>query len=242
MDSNLKAYYDSLYKPWGKMFYTLLWEQLSFLSDCKILDYGSGFGITACHLAANNDVIAIEPNLDMIHMRAYEHEYRQIWGGAERLKDFKDATFDVIICHNVLEYISNRDEVFREFVRLVKPYGWISLVMHNHTSRVMEKVFFESDLREILDLMEGGPLNIKHFGKIDEYTIDDIMSWSDEICIEDILGIRNFWPLQEYLKSNEMDDWKKLMIKAELKACDKEIFKNMAFFHHILIRKRCEMM
>ena len=62
MDSNLKNYLENIKKPWGILFYKVIWEQLSSISNCKVLDFGSGFGFTSNYLAAKNKVTAIEPN------------------------------------------------------------------------------------------------------------------------------------------------------------------------------------
>lgn len=56
---NVQGYLDTVNAPWGKLFYKLVWHNI----DCegkKILDFGSGFGVTADYFARNNDVTAIE--------------------------------------------------------------------------------------------------------------------------------------------------------------------------------------
>ena len=83
----------------------MVWEQQLFqITNSKILDFGSGLGITANHLEKNNDVVAIEPNADMTEMRICENSYQQIIGNIEQLKQQEDNAFDVVVCHNVLEY------------------------------------------------------------------------------------------------------------------------------------------
>lgn len=51
-------------KPWGKMFYDLIYKQLNIPNDNinKVLDFGAGFCITADHYAKNHDVTAVEPS------------------------------------------------------------------------------------------------------------------------------------------------------------------------------------
>ena len=98
---NLQQYYDFLRSPWGEMQYRLVWEQLGFAKNLRVLDFGSGMGKTANHLAARNDVIAIEPSLEMLAQRYQENAYTQIHGGID---DLPDERFDLVICHNVLEF------------------------------------------------------------------------------------------------------------------------------------------
>lgn len=66
MDLNLKNYYDNICKPWGKLFYHCVWNQLGYLENKLILDFGSGFGVTANYFGKHNNVVAVEPNEDMI--------------------------------------------------------------------------------------------------------------------------------------------------------------------------------
>ena len=47
--------------PWELLLKKIVWRQLGELQNKKILDFGSGFGVTADHYAQHNQVIAIEP-------------------------------------------------------------------------------------------------------------------------------------------------------------------------------------
>jgi len=115
MNSELKTYFENMKKPWSVLFYKVIWEQLSQMTNLKILDFGSGLGITANHLAKNNEVVAIEPNVDMVGMRVCENKYQQIIGDIEQLRKQQDNSFDIILCHNVFEYAEERKDIFREF-------------------------------------------------------------------------------------------------------------------------------
>ena len=52
---DISAYQDYINKPWGRLFYRLVWHRLPF-SGKNILDFGSGLGVTADHLAQCNAV------------------------------------------------------------------------------------------------------------------------------------------------------------------------------------------
>lgn len=43
---NINGYLDYINVPWGRLFYRLVWHNLGF-KDKKILDFGSGFGVTS---------------------------------------------------------------------------------------------------------------------------------------------------------------------------------------------------
>ena len=56
-------------------------------------------------------------------------------------KLFPDNSFDVIICHNILEYAQGQIEFLNEFYRLLKRDGTLSIVNHNKNGGVIEKIY-----------------------------------------------------------------------------------------------------
>jgi len=80
----------------------IVWKQLGEIRDKKILDFGSGIGVTANYLAEHNDVTAIEPDEDSVMERWADNQYSRIVGRTEELRKFGSDTFDMFICHNVL--------------------------------------------------------------------------------------------------------------------------------------------
>ncbi|HCQ88576.1 MULTISPECIES: class I SAM-dependent methyltransferase [unclassified Clostridium] len=239
MINDLKTYLENMKKPWSALYYRLVWEQLPQVTNCKVLDFGSGLGITANHLAKNNDVVAIEPDAGMIDMRICENNYKQIIGNIEQLKEQDDDSFDVVICHNVFEYAKERKEIFRELYRVLKPNGIISIVKHNHTGRVIQKVVFENNIDEAISLLDGGEAKVMNFGQVDYYNINDVKEWIDDldINIEKVLGVRTFFALQQNneIKYNPM--WQEKMFEVEMKVCDIDEYRNISFYNHILLRK-----
>ena len=65
-------------QPWECLMKRIVWKQLGDIRDQKILDFGSGIGVTANYLAENNDVTAIEPDGDLIKERWADNQYAQI--------------------------------------------------------------------------------------------------------------------------------------------------------------------
>ena len=53
---------------WERLFKRIVWQQMGDISGKRILDFGSGEGITADRFAASNEVIAIEPSEAMLSM------------------------------------------------------------------------------------------------------------------------------------------------------------------------------
>lgn len=239
MTNDLKAYLENLNSPWSTLFYRVVWEQLSQISDSKILDFGSGLGITANHLAKNNDVLAIEPDAELIKKRMCENNYQQIIGDIEQLKQLEDNSFDVVVCHNVLEYVKEQKDIFREFYRILKPNGIISIVKHNHSGKIMEKVVYENNVDEALYLLNGGTVSVPEFGQVNYYDINDIIEWVSDmnITIEKVLGAKTFWALQQNHELKNQPDWEEKMFEIEMKVCNISEYINISYFNHVLLKK-----
>lgn len=239
MSNDLKAYVENMKQPWWLLFFRVVWSQLLPVGSLKILDFGSGLGITASHLAKNNHVIAIERNVDLVDLRICENDYQQVIGDEEKLKLQKDNSFDVIVCHNVLEYVEEPCNIFREFSRILKPNGIISLVKHNHVGRIMSKVIFENNLDEVIMLLNGRASSAAYFGQIKYYNMEDIRRWikNSSLNIEKVLGVRTFWGLQQDNKIKYDSVWQEKMLEIEMKVSDIDDYKNISFYNHILLRK-----
>ncbi len=108
---------------WERLFKKIVWKQLGDMEGKKILDFGSGEGITANHFAEKNDVTAIELSKEMLSNAWKDYECTQIVGDVNALSAFKNETFDMIICHNVLEYIDDKAAVVKALARVLKKDG-----------------------------------------------------------------------------------------------------------------------
>lgn len=182
---------------WERLFKKIVWKQLGDMEGKKILDFGSGEGITANHFAEKNDVTAIEPSKEMLSNAWKDYEYTQIVGDVNALSAFKNETFDMIICHNVLEYIDDKAAVIKALARVLKKDGIISIVKHNRAGRVMQMAVLLDDFEKANEILDGKGSTASKFGTIRYYEDNDITKWEPQITISDILGIRTFWDLQQ---------------------------------------------
>lgn len=222
---------------WERLFKRIIWEQIGEIKDKNILDFGSGEGVTADHFAENNNVIAVEPWEAMLENAWRDHVYRQIIGDVSALKEFPDNTFDVIICHNVLEYIDDKAAVLNELSRVLKHDGFISLAKHNRCGRVMQMAVLLDDFDKANALLDGKNSSASKFGEIRYYEDDDIEKWASKLYIEKTYGIRTFWDLQQKQEKHSDEEWQQKMMQLEMRVSEIEAFREIAFFHHLIIRK-----
>ncbi len=230
MDTNLIA-------PWELLQKKMTWEQLNFIHNKRVLDFGSGNGMTADHFALDNEVIAIEPDKRMIENRFSVNEYIQITGGLEDIRNFEDESFDVVLCHNVLEYALERGVIIKEFARILKKGGCLSILKHNKAGRVMQMIVLLNNFEHAYELLEGGMGHAERFGTINYYEDNDILEWSHDFAIDKILGMRTFWDLQQQQEIQKDKMWQEQMLTVEAKVSNLEEYKSIAFFHHIILKK-----
>lgn len=235
MAANIQAYLENLQQPWGQIYYDILFEQLKDIKGKRVLDFGSGFGLVASHLSKDNQVLAVEPNEEMVALRVQDYPYQQFVGSLDQLTSLEDASFEVILCHNVLEYVENRKAVLEEFTRLLKPGGLLSIVKHNEVGRVLQTVVFENDPQKALDLLAGQDLETHSMGLAQAY---DIYATVEDLALEvrDYQGIRVFYALQDnHFKGQE--GWRESMIKMELAVCQESPYRDIAFFQHYSLKR-----
>ena len=223
---------------WERLFKKIVWKQLGDIKDKYILDFGSGEGITADHYAEFNRVVAVEPWDEMLKDVWTDHDYRQVVGDVKVLSEFEDNSFDMIICHNVLEYIDDKESVVHELTRVLKPGGFISLVKHNRNGRVMQMAVLLDDFLKANSLLDGENSTASKFGAIRYYEDSDVTKWCRDLYIDKTYGIRTFWDLQQNQEKHSDEEWQEKMIQLEMRVSEMPDFINIAFFHHLIVKKR----
>ena len=224
--------------PWELLQKKMTWEQLKHIHNKKVLDFGSGNGMTASHFAIDNEVIAIEPDENMLKDRCRENNYMQIKGDIKELRNFENESFDVILCHNVFEYANEREEITKEFSRILKKKGYLSVLKHNRAGRVMQMVVLLNNFEHANELLEGKNGHAQKFGIINYYEDKELLEWSDKFELERILGMRTFWDLQQNQEIQKDESWQEKMLEMELRVSELEKYKAIASFHHVILRKK----
>jgi len=222
---------------WERLFKKIVWQQLGEFEGKRILDFGSGEGITANHFAMNNMVTAVEPSTDMLSNAWKDYEYTQIIGDVNALSAFENETFDIIICHNVLEYIDDKSAVIRELSRVLKKSGIISLVKHNRFGRVMQMAVLLDDFDKANDLLNGADSTASKFGAIRYYEDKDITEWEPALSVSKVYGIRTFWDLQQNQDKHGDEDWQEKMVRLEMRVANIPEYREIAFFRHLILKK-----
>ncbi len=239
---SIEDYRQLIDRPWGRMFYDMVFRQLDLSDDVplKILDFGAGFCVAANHYAGHHKVTAVEPDEKMLELRVREQPFELICGGIETLSRYEEGSFDVVLCHNVLEYVPDRGRIICGLARALKRGGMLSVVKHNLAGRILASAVFWDNPKAALDLLEGGDRENNMFGQRNTYEDDSIMELGQEWGLESkkVFGIRTFFSLSQNNDVKFTQEWYDNMLELEMKTCDVDKYKNVSFFHHLILQKK----
>ena len=240
MPDSIEDYRNLIEQPWGKMFYDMIFRQLDLSKDrkLKILDYGAGFCVTARYYAESHNVTAYEPNPEMFEKRV-EGDYKLITTQND-FKILEEHSFDVVICHNVLEYVSSPTEILNELIKYLKPNGILSIVKHNLKGRILAQAIYSDDPAGALSLLKSQSDNGNNlFGKRGTYDNEMLLRFAESngLVCKDIFGIRTFFAVSANFEIKYTEEWYKSMLELEMQTCDIDEYKNVSFFHHLIFKK-----
>ena len=112
---------------------------------------------------------------------------------------FSESQFDLILCHNVLQYIDDVPLLFRNFANLLKPDGVISIISINRYSTPYHAAFLDNDLAQALAQLDTRTSKAKIFDAVmTSYCADEIKDLLESVGIvpEGDYGVRcicDYW-------------------------------------------------
>ncbi|WP_029324670.1 class I SAM-dependent methyltransferase [Butyrivibrio sp. AE3004] len=237
----IKDYRNMVEQPWGRMFYDLVFRQLNISNDkrVKILDFGAGFCLTSNYYAKYHDVTALEPNSEMYSLRIKDYDYKLVTQGIEYLQEISENTYDYVLCHNVLEYVENVDDILNKFGRVLKPGGRLSIVKHNELGKVLAYAVLNDNPQAALDILNDNNAEGSIFGNRNLYNNDDLVkSLANTMELRGIYGIRSLFGLSSNNDIKFSDKWNGPMLELEIKANSMDEFRKIAFYNHLIFEKK----
>jgi S-adenosylmethionine-dependent methyltransferase len=130
----------------------------------NILDVGSGVGEASLRFAAlGHRVTLLEPQaclLETAMERAREQaldrtaDLRFINERIENLEACLQEDFDLILCHETIEYVDDPLKALNIITRVLRPRGLLSLVFLNRYGLIMDKVLREGNVKEAMDAFD----------------------------------------------------------------------------------------
>ncbi|MEW6554716.1 MAG: methyltransferase domain-containing protein [Actinomycetota bacterium] len=132
--------------------------------ELNVLDVGSGLGEVALRFAATgHKVTMLEPQACLLQT-AEERAREQLPDRTglmrflnERIEDLEcsiEDEFDLIVCHETIEYVDDPLRAFNVITRVLKPRGTLSLVFLNRYGLITRKIIVDENVGEAMDSFE----------------------------------------------------------------------------------------
>ena len=216
-DAGLPSWKTDQQQPWNRFGYELIEHNLKKhipvdSRPLQILDAGGGNGHDSLRLARMNHRIelvdvsrqmlddaranaALAGVTDRLHTHALD-----ILGIDEH---FAANEFDIVLCHNVIQFIDDVNPLLQALAGVLKPGGFLSLISTNQYSLPYQAAFLEQDLDKAFASLEPGDQYNPVFDvEVHEYRPDEIIDSlaAMGLKLEKHYGIRclfNYWGTNE---------------------------------------------
>ena len=219
----------------------------------RALDAGGGSGEMALRLAAYGCQVwlldyapamleqAHQASLDLPEDIRARLTLCQLSAG-EVADAFAPGTFDVVVCHTLIEYLPDPVQVVRGLASLLRDNGLLSLSFVNRHSEVLRQVWSRGDPAGALVKLEDGAFHAKLFdvpGRA--YSAGEVSAWLPplSLTIEATRGVRIFAdrvPPQHLADPTFME----ALLQLESAAAGLEPFCHIARYVQLLARKGTE--
>ena len=189
-----EKYASYLKTPLGRLRSELAWENLRGLmaadaSARRILDLGGGTGWVSLRLAEMGfSVVLLDSSEEMIRIAKKEAEACGIEArmsfvheDASKLQElFSAESFDVVICHNLLEYLAAPEAAVAKIAYVLRKDGIASVLVRNRAGEALKAAIRSADwalakaaLSEetVVDSLYGKPVRV-----FDSHVIVDMLS------------------------------------------------------------------
>jgi S-adenosylmethionine-dependent methyltransferase len=166
-----------LNQPWMRLRYQLVAERLAHhlpTEKVRVLDAGGGNGADSIPLAqTGHEVTLVDYSEGMLAeaQRAAEAagvaaQMRFVQGSVLDLPALVGDDYDVVLSHNVLQYVSSLEEGLRAAVSVLKPGGWLSLILLNRYSQAYQAALFDWQFEKAASLVGVREMQARLFDTI----------------------------------------------------------------------------
>ncbi len=213
--------YESYLKsPAGRLRSELAWETLrEFLpadaAGLRALDVGGGSGATSIRLARMGFEVALvdsaEPMLDVARRHADAANVAAsisfVHADAARLTHlFHAQSFDVVVCHNLVEYVDDAAGLVCELARLLRRGGVLSILARNRFGEVLKAAITCADLEQALrNLTADTVIESLYGGTLRVFAPEDLRAMVARANL-DLVAERGVRVVSDYVGGDDLTD------------------------------------
>jgi S-adenosylmethionine-dependent methyltransferase len=174
----------------------------------RILDAGGGNGLDSFPLAQQGHFVEIidyseQMLADAVRRAEQAHLQDRVavcQAGVQEVGDlFPDSHFDVVLCHNVLQYVEDVPALLKGLSRPLKAGGLLSLISINRYSQPYHAACLRGDLAEAFSQLDAHHMKTQIFDTVmTNYSVEEVSDMLDSsgYHIEQDYGLRclcDYW-------------------------------------------------
>jgi S-adenosylmethionine-dependent methyltransferase len=237
--------------PWGRLRYRVVAETLgracAALGDrpLRVLDVGGGDGADSLRLAgAGHDVTVVDISARLLDVAESEAAARGladrvavVHAGLDAMDDL--AVFDLVLCHNVVQYRDDLGAAVTALGRRVGPGGSLSLLAPNPAAEVMSSAITGEDPATARQLLTSTALRTATFDHdVRRIPVEDAAHALRAVGFgeQTTYGIQCVTHLVPNRRKEEPEFYAELEA-LELALCDLEPFLRVARFWQVVARR-----
>jgi len=207
-------------------------------SKMDVLDLGGGTGMMSLEFAKRgHNVTVLDMSQDALdiakeRLRVFSNT-QYILSDLTHATEQRSVKYDFIICHAVLEWLSQPLLAVLNMRHLLTPNGQMSLTFFNHDAKVFSNVLYAN-----FDYVERG-LPSKNTVRLNPHNAQkpkEVLSWlndSAEFTVKKSRGIRCF---HDYMSDKtKIDAMYQQLFDMEVKYSDAEPYKWLGKYFHIML-------
>jgi S-adenosylmethionine-dependent methyltransferase len=201
--SGTQKYDDYLMTPEGRLRLELSWNNLSRCMDqlktstgrrLTVLDAGCGTGELALRLAADGHAVCLlDFAPDMLERAREKFDQRQLTALASfhaapiasAAELFPPASFDAVVCHTVLEYLSEPKAALAGLVACLRPGGLLSMLFRNRYGEALKLIIRDQQFDTAFEWLRRREFQESMFGlKGHLFTADQMRRWWRDVGLQ----------------------------------------------------------
>lgn len=244
----LSAWRDYTASPWGRIRYAVVEETLGREASrlgpgLRILDVGGGDGLDALPLAkAGHQVTVLDQSsswLDVAERRAASAgiEITAIEGDLSAPPAL--GTFDLVLCHFVLQYLPADSDHLATLASFVRPGGVLSVICPNPAAMVLRQLVSDGPASAMSELCAGTKRAVLFDHDVRKIEMTEL---EDALAVAGLSVVRRYGSriandlLTDNIAKNETDYFHDLL-KLELALCDREPYVRIGGMYQVIAIK-----
>jgi S-adenosylmethionine-dependent methyltransferase len=239
--------------PWGRLRYRIaqvnLFRYLPDETTLRILDIGGGNGLDSIPLAAlGHEITLVDYSAEMLSEACQNAEEMNLsdaltvhHADLSALPTlFPEPAFDVVLCHNVLQYVDDLNLAVQTICDTLQPGGLLSIMSVNRHSSVFRAMLQGGDIAAIEQELDAPTSQASTFEvPVRRFAIEDIVQpLQNAGCM--VMGQYGVRCVCDYLPNNEQKSdpaFFAQLERLELALTDRYPYNLLGRFFQIIARK-----